>query len=77
MLTQRWGIFWCPFLFLFDRWSLVTLVMMKLHNFCIERSDAIPARQIYKDVGDGDQWVVYDNTRDDDIFIHGRALGDK
>jgi hypothetical protein len=29
------------------------------------------------DVRDGDQWVVYDNTRDDDIFLYGRALGDK
>jgi hypothetical protein len=33
MLTQCWGIFWHPFLFSFDRWSLVTIVMMKLHNF--------------------------------------------
>jgi hypothetical protein len=71
------GYFWHPFLFSFDRWSLVTLVTMKLHNFCMDRSDMIPVRQFYKDVREGDQWVVYDNTRDDDIFLHGRAMGDQ
>ncbi len=74
---QCWGIFWHPFLFLFDRWFLVTLVTMKLHNFCIDRSDTIPVHQFYKDVRDEDQWAVYDNTRDDDIFLCSRALGDK
>jgi hypothetical protein len=49
----------------------------KLHNFCIDRSDTFPACQFYEDVRDGDQWVVYDNTRDDDLFLRGRALGDK
>ncbi len=36
MLTQRWGIFWRPFCFAFDRWSLVLLTCMKLHNLCID-----------------------------------------
>jgi hypothetical protein len=77
MLTQRWGNFWRPFLFLFDRWSLVTLVTMKLHNFCLDRSDTIPLRRFYEDIREGDQWVVYDNARDDDISLRGRALGDR
>jgi len=77
MLTQRWGIFWRPFLFSFDRWSLVTLVTMKLHNFCLDRSDTIPLRRFYEDIREGDQWVVYGNARDDDSFLRGRALGDR
>jgi hypothetical protein len=77
VLTQRWGFFWRPFLFSFDRWSLVTLVTMKLHNFCLDRSDTIPLRRFYEDIREGDQWVVYDNATDDDIFLRGRALGDR
>jgi hypothetical protein len=43
----------------------------------MDMSDTILVRPFYGDVRDRDQWVVYDNTRDDDIFLHGRALGDK
>jgi len=49
---------------------------MKLHNFCLDRGDAVPMRRFYEDVRAGDQWAVYDNARDDDIFLRGRALGD-
>jgi hypothetical protein len=35
MLTQRWGIFWRPFQFSFQGWSLVVLATMKLHNFAL------------------------------------------
>jgi len=76
MLTQRWGIFWQPYQFSFHRWSLVVLASMKLHNFCLDWVDAVPMRRFYKDVREGDQWAVYDNAQDDDIFLHGRALGD-
>jgi hypothetical protein len=50
---------------------------MKLHNFCLDRSDTIPLRRFYEDIREGDQWAVYDNARDDDIFLRGRALGDR
>ena len=29
-----------------------------------------------EDVREGDEWAVYDNAREDDIFIRGRASGD-
>jgi hypothetical protein len=50
---------------------------MKLHNFHLDRGDAVPMQRFYEDVREGDQWAVYDNARDDDIFLHGRALGDR
>ena len=77
MLTQQWGIFWRPFRFAFDRWSLVVLTCMKLHNLCIDRSDAIPVLRYHEDVRDNDQWQVYDNYRDDDAELRGRPLGDR
>jgi hypothetical protein len=77
MLTQRWGIFWRPFHFSLDRWSLVALVTMKLHNFCLDRSDAVPLRRFREDIREGDEWAVYDNTREDDNFLRGRAIGDR
>jgi hypothetical protein len=52
------------------------LASMKLHNFCLDWVDAAPMQRFYKDVREGDQWAVYDNAQDDDIFLHGRALGD-
>ncbi len=77
MLTQRLGIFWRPLHFSLDRWSLVTLVCMKLHNCCLDRSDAVPFRRFREDIRDGDEWAVYDNTREDDNFLRGRATGDR
>jgi hypothetical protein len=35
----------------------------------MDRSDTIPVHRFYEDVRDGDQWVVYDNTRDEDIIF--------
>jgi hypothetical protein len=50
---------------------------MKLHNFCLDRSDRVPLRRFYADIREGDQWAVYDNARDDDAFLRGRATGDR
>lgn len=77
ILTQRWGIFWRPFRFAFDRWSLVVLVSMKLHNLCIDRNDKTPSQRFNADVRSNDEWVVYDNYRDDDAPLRGRPLGDR
>jgi hypothetical protein len=77
ILTQRWGIFWRPFRFSFNRWSLVVMVAMKLHNLCIDRSDIPPVHRHNDDVREGDQWVVYDNYRDDDADLRGRPVGDR
>ena len=77
MLTQRFGIFWRPFRFLFDRWTLVVMCSMKLHNLCIDRGDSTPTQRFVDDVRDGDQWVVYDNYRDDDAELRGRPVGDR
>ena len=78
MLIQRWGIFWRPFTFSFDRWALVVMVCMKLHNFCIDRNVAVPMQRFSEDIREGDEWAVYDNAReDDDMFFRGRATGDR
>ena len=57
ILVQRWGIFWRIFRFSFDRWPLVVLVCMKLHNLCIDKSCSIPQRRYAEDLQDGDEWV--------------------
>jgi hypothetical protein len=49
---------------------------MKLHNLCIDRSDAIPLHRFPDDVRERDQWQVYDNYREDDAELRGRLLGD-
>jgi hypothetical protein len=64
------------FRFSFHRWSLVVLATMKLHNFCLDKGVAVPRRQFYEDVREGDQWAVYDNAQDDDMFLYDRALGE-
>jgi hypothetical protein len=76
MLTKRWGIFWLLFNFSFHCWSTVIVVCMKLHNLCLDRNLDIPVHHFTADVRDGDEWVVYDNYREDDIFLHGHARGD-
>lgn len=77
MLTKRFGIFWRPFQFAFDRWSTVVLVCMKLHNLCLDRNLEIPSHRFMEDVQENDQWVVYDNYRDDDAALRGYPRGDR
>jgi hypothetical protein len=47
------------------------MVAMKLHNLCVDRSDTPPVHQFNDDVREGDQWVVYNNYRDDDVELRG------
>ena len=77
MLTQRWGIFWRIFTFSFHHWSLVVMACMKLHNLCIDRNVAVPLQRFVEDHRDGDEWMVLDNAQDDDVFLRGRASGDR
>ena len=77
MLTQRWGIFWRPFRFSVDRWSLVIMVAMKLHNICIDRNVSVPLHRFHEDVRQGDVWAVHDNTRADDYELRERAYGER
>jgi hypothetical protein len=76
ILKQRWGIFWRPFTFSFDQWATVIMVCMKLHNLCIDRNVSVPNYRFVADVREEDEWVVYDNAREDDVFLRGRASGD-
>ena len=47
LLVQRWGILWRPLCFEFPRWTKLLMCCAKLHNFCIDESDAtIRARYI-------------------------------
>ncbi len=77
MITQRFGFFWRPFRFSFDRWTLVVMSSMKLHNLCIDRCDSSPTQRFIDDVRDGNEWVVYDNYRDDDAELRGHPVGDR
>jgi len=77
MLTQRWGIFWRIFRFAFDRWSLVVMVCMKIHNLCINECCDVPARRFAEDIREGDEWTVLDNTREDDGLHRLRAVGER
>jgi len=77
ILMQHWGMFWRPFTFSFDCWAMVTMVYMKLHNICIDRNVEIPSCHFIGDVREGDDWVVYDNAREVNIFLRGRSTGDR
>jgi hypothetical protein len=73
MLTQCWGIFWRPFVSSLHRWSSIVLACMKLHNLCLDRNVDIPIHMFMDYVRNNDQWVVYDNYRDDDVEYRGHA----
>jgi hypothetical protein len=77
MLMKRWGIFWRPSTVSFHRWSTVILVCMKLHNLCLDRQIDVPLHRFSEDVQAGDEWVVYDNYRDDDVLLCGFPRGDR
>jgi hypothetical protein len=77
IMTQRFGIFWRRFTFAFNRWSMVVIVCMKLHNLCIDRNDELPSHRFFADIREGDEWRVYDNPNEDDVFLRGRAVGDR
>jgi hypothetical protein len=55
---------------------MVTMVCMKLHNICIDRNVEMPNQRFDANIREGDEWRVYDNTNEDDIFLCGRATGD-
>ena len=46
LLVQRWGILWRPLCSEFPRWTKLLMCCAKLHNFCIDESDA-PIRARY------------------------------
>jgi len=77
MATQRWGIFWRIFRFSFDRWSLVVLVCLKLHNLCLDNLVEVPTQRFLEDVREGDEWIVQDNEQPNDGELRGRASGDR
>ena len=56
---------------------MVVMVCMKLHNLCIDRNDELPSRHFFADIREGDEWRVYDNPNEDDVFLRGRAVGDR
>jgi hypothetical protein len=48
------GYFWHPFHFAFDRWTLVVMDMMKLHNLHIDRNVPVPMTQFHDNIRPGD-----------------------
>ena len=55
----------------------MVLVCMKLHNLCLDRNLEIPSHRFVEDVQENDQWVVYDNYRDDAAALRGYPRGDR
>jgi hypothetical protein len=53
------------------------MACMKLHNLCIDRNVAVPLHHFPEDNRDGDEWVLLDNTQDDDVFLRGTASRDR
>ena len=37
LMVRKWGIFWRPLSFAYDRWHLAITCCAKLHNFCIDQ----------------------------------------
>ena len=64
------------FRFSFDRWSLVVMVCMKLHNLHMDRRVQVPAQRFAEDVQEGDAWLVHDSAQDDDALLRGRSSGE-
>jgi hypothetical protein len=79
MLTKRWGIYWRKFTFAMDRWALVNIVCMKLHNYCFDKKqDVNVLRRFEDDMEPGDAWVVIDNNdAEEDAALRQRAVGDR
>jgi hypothetical protein len=76
MLIKRWGIFWRPLTCSYERWSLVVMVCMKLHNLCMDREVTLPFRRLLEDYVDGDEYIVLDNNDAYDDQLHrNRATG--
>ena len=49
---------------------------MKLHNLCLNWNVDIPTRRFSDDIHDGDEWVVYDNFREDDSALREFPRGE-
>jgi len=69
MLTQRWGIFGSPFIYM-----LVIMCCIKLHNICVDHSVPVPLTRYHEDVRAGDEWHVFDNN---DVDFQERAVGNQ
>jgi hypothetical protein len=42
-----------------------------LRKLCIDRNVAVPNHRFFADVREEDEWVVYDNAMEDDMFFLG------
>lgn len=78
MLVRRWGIFSRKLECAFDRWPLVILTCMKLHNICIDHSVSVPTRRLAEDYMSGDETVVNTNENlETDHLLRQRAVGNR
>jgi hypothetical protein len=78
MLVKRWGIFWRKFLFSQERWSMVIITCMKLHNVCIDRCVTLPTRRHQHDHEDGDvEVVMLNNDPVRDALLRDQARGNR
>ena len=59
MLVARWGVLWRKFEFSYSKWSLVTTVLMKLHNFCIDRNEIEIPKRFHEDILPDDRGEVH------------------
>jgi len=61
-----------------DRWVLVNMVCMKLHNFCMDMKQVDVPQRFSDDCLAGDELVVWDNNwAEEDELLRSRATGDR
>jgi ATP-dependent DNA ligase len=53
------------------------MVCMKLHNLCLDRRVEVPSRRFVEDIREHDEWVVFDNARENDTDLRGRSSGER
>lgn len=53
------------------------MVAAKLHNLCIDQNVTVPMHRYHEEVRESDRWRVFDNVRDDDDALRGRAYGER
>ncbi|KAJ1379657.1 hypothetical protein B484DRAFT_36081 [Ochromonadaceae sp. CCMP2298] len=70
MMVKRWGIFWRPLICAYERWGLVILTCMKLHNLCLDRQVTMPFRRFLEDQLPEDEYVVFGNNDAYDDQLH-------
>ncbi len=68
LIVQHWGILWCLIQIEFSNWTKILMVLAKLHNFCIDKSDVPLWERFSADILDGDELdaMMYEDFIDEE-----------